>query len=69
MTAIEKQSILVDEDWFFYSLSEMSEWKLDPHKLMNEYYFVDVLRLREYLTIKMVKEEAYRKDMENNKDK
>lgn len=69
MTAVETQSILVDEDWFFYSLSEMSEWKIDPNKLMNEYYFVDVLRLREYLTIKMVKEEAYRKDMELQKDK
>ena len=67
MTAIEKQSILVDEDWFFYSLSEMSEWKLDPHKLMNEYYFVDVLRLREYFAIKMVKEEAYRMDRELDK--
>lgn len=52
----------MEEDWFFYSISELSDWKIDPTRLMNEYLFVDVLRLREYLTIKMVKEEAYRRD-------
>lgn len=62
MDAVDKQSILVEEDWFFYSISEMTEWKIDPSRLMSEYSFVDVLRLREYLTIKSVKEEAYRRD-------
>lgn len=62
MDAVDKQSILIDEDWFFYSTAEMTDWKIDPSRLMNEYSFVDVLRLREYLTIKSVKEEAYRRD-------
>lgn len=69
MDAVNKQSVLVEEDWFFYSIAEMTDWKIDPNKLMNEYLFVDVLRLREYLTIKMVKEEAYRRDDQLNKDK
>lgn len=69
MDAVNKQSILIEEDWFFYSIAEMADWKIDPNKLMNEYLFVDVLRLREYLTIKMVKEEAYRRDDQLRKDK
>lgn len=47
----------------------MTDWKIDPNRLMSEYLFVDVLRLREYLTITMVKEEAYRRDERLNKDK
>lgn len=59
---IEQTSSLTDEDWFFLSVSDMTEFKINPYDLKYNYTYIEVLQLREYLTIKSVKEEAYRRD-------
>jgi hypothetical protein len=40
----------------------MTEFKVSAWELMNVYTYIECLKLREYLTIKYTKEEAYRKD-------
>lgn len=59
---IEKTSILTDEDWYFNTISEMTEFKLSPYDLKYNWAYIDVVKMREYLVIKQVKEEAYHRD-------
>jgi hypothetical protein len=62
LNAIKKGTLLEDEDWFFHQISEMTEFKVSAWDLMHTYTYIECLKLREYLTIKYTKEEAYRKD-------
>lgn len=63
MQEIQKGTLLENDDWYFMSISEMTEFKVSPYQLMYEWPYVDVVKMREYLVIKQTKEEAYRRDM------
>jgi hypothetical protein len=40
----------------------MTEFKLSPYDLKYNWTYIDVVKMREYLVIKQVKEEAYHRD-------
>jgi hypothetical protein len=53
---------LTDEDWYFNSISEMMGFKVSPYDLKYTWSYIDVVKMREYLVIKQIKEEAYQRD-------
>ncbi len=60
---MEDTTSLTDEDFFFYTIADMSDFKLSPYDLQHNWTYQEVLKAREYLMIKSVKEEAYHRDM------
>lgn len=40
----------------------MAEFKLSPYDLKYTWAYIDVVKMREYLVIKLTKEEAYHRD-------
>lgn len=67
LDAVEKTSLLSDEDWFFYSIFRMSNYKVDVWDLQHKWTYIDCLKIREFLLIEQTKEEAIRKDADLNK--
>jgi hypothetical protein len=64
---VEQTTSLTEEDVFFFTIADMSEFKLNPYDLQHIWTYIDVMKAREYLMIKSVKEEAYRRDMQLEK--
>lgn len=58
--------MLKDEDWFLYSIWEMSDYKISLNDLENNLPYGTILKIREYLMIGRTKEEAYRRDAKLN---
>jgi hypothetical protein len=63
MKIIEDTSSLETEDWYFYSIFALSDYKLSPFDLQHNWTYIEVTKIREYLMIEKTKEEAYHLDM------